>query len=68
MKEIYTGVADGSISIWATGTNEEGETIIINGIDPDNGELSIDTIQNNGWVRTNYYNKYGSCVGETYSK
>ena len=47
-----------------TGENADGEMVTIS-IDKENG-IVLNTYQNNGWVRVNYYNKDGIAEGETF--
>ena len=47
------------------GTNENGETVSIS-IYPD--KIILETYQNNGWSRKNYYDENGYPNGETYEK
>lgn len=49
-----------------SGQNEEGEFVTYS-IDRENG-IVTNTYQNNGWVRTNYYDTDGLPTGETYNK
>lgn len=38
------------------GTDEYGNNVLIS-VNPDN--ITVNTFQENGWVRTNIYNRYG---------
>ena len=47
------------------GTNSEGETIKIS-IAPDS--IVLETYQNNGWIRKNYFDELGYPAGETFDR
>ena len=47
------------------GKNEDGETIMIS-INPDS--IVLETFQNNGWTRKNFFDKDGYLEGETFEK
>lgn len=48
------------------GTNEKGETIMIE--DYDDTTLKVSTFQSNDWVRKNYYNVEDFTVEEIFSR
>ena len=47
-----------------SGENEEGEMVTVS-IDAERG-IVLNTYQQNGWVRVNYYNKDGVAEGESF--
>ena len=54
----------GDVNDMFTGHNEDGEMVCVS-FDTENG-IVVQTYQQNGWVRVNYYDNEGMPAGETF--
>ena len=54
----------GNVNTLYSGENEDGERVTLS-VDTETG-ITLETFQHNGWVRVNYYDKYGEIEGETF--
>lgn len=67
IKELLNKIKTGELKpgLYAT-TNEKNENVVVMSL-TDNHIVTY-TMQQNGWIRINEYDKDGNMIGETYEK